>query len=214
MGSEVYSSMTIEHFERAASIVPFSIAEKWMANASRQQGINIQINYSQKAIIFGAPRKVDMKSMRQPLIEIGSKLQQAMQRVAPEEQQKKEMKEKQQLSQNIVKRIEEETKQIRQRKEEIERRKEEKEKHKEMLDQEAEKARRAQEEREAQIERKRQDDEREKHQREKEENERKLKEREKNREMIEEMIQRNKSTASNKPFLKLNNKKIADVADV
>ncbi|CAE7298646.1 crt [Symbiodinium pilosum] len=52
--------MTIEDFENAASIVPFNIAETWMANASRQQGISIQINYMQKAIIFGAPTKVDM----------------------------------------------------------------------------------------------------------------------------------------------------------
>merc|ERR1712039_393896 len=118
--SEVYSNMTIENFERAASIVPFSEAEKWMANAARQQGINIQINYSQKAIVFGAPRKVDMKSMRQPLIEIGSKLQQAMQRVAPEEQLKKEKQEKQKLAENIVRRMEAETKEIRQRKEEEE----------------------------------------------------------------------------------------------
>ncbi|CAJ1388243.1 unnamed protein product [Effrenium voratum] len=58
--SEVYVSMTIEDFEKAASIVPFSIAETWMANASRQQGISIQINYMQKAIIFGAATKVDM----------------------------------------------------------------------------------------------------------------------------------------------------------
>eukprot|EP00435_Cladocopium_sp_Y103_P071319 s366_g37.t1 len=58
--SEVYVSMTIEDFENAASIVPFNIAETWMANASRQQGISIQINYMQKAIIFGAPTKVDM----------------------------------------------------------------------------------------------------------------------------------------------------------
>merc|ERR1712187_499176 len=124
--AEVYANMTIENFERAASIVPFSIAEKWMANASRQQGINIQINYSQKAIIFGAPRKVDMKSLRQPLIELGAKLQQAMQRVAPEEQHKKEKLEKQQLSQNIVAHMEKESRLIRQRKEKIERRKEEK----------------------------------------------------------------------------------------
>merc|ERR1712187_692362 len=102
--SEVYANMTIENFEKAASIVPFNIAEKWMANAARQQGINIQINYSQKAIVFGAPRKVDMKSMRQPLIEIGSKLQQAMQRVAPEEQHKKEKMEKMKLSENIERR--------------------------------------------------------------------------------------------------------------
>merc|ERR1712217_290195 len=115
----VYSNMTIENFERAASIVPFAIAEKWMANAARQQGINIQINYSHKAIVFGAPRKVDMKSMRQPLIEIGSKLQQAMQRVAPEEQLKKEKAEKQQLQQNLVRRIEAETKEIRNRRDEI-----------------------------------------------------------------------------------------------
>ena len=46
---EVYANMTIENFERAASIVPFSIAEKWMANAARQQGINIQINYREQA---------------------------------------------------------------------------------------------------------------------------------------------------------------------
>merc|ERR1719203_2781776 len=134
--SEVYANMTIENFERAASIVPFSVAEKWMANAARQHGINIQINYSDKAIVFGAPRKVDMKSMRQPLIEIGLKLQQAMQRVAPEEQHKKEKIEKQQLSQNIVRRIEEETKLIRQRKEEIERRKEASEKRKEIQERE------------------------------------------------------------------------------
>eukprot|EP00959_Pyramimonas_sp_CCMP1952_P309822 6483296-Pyramimonas_sp.AAC.1 len=76
--SDVYASMTIENFEKAASIVSFSIAEKWMANASRQHGINIQINYSDKAIVFGSPRKADMKSMRQPLIEVGYKLQQAM----------------------------------------------------------------------------------------------------------------------------------------
>merc|ERR1719330_849914 len=136
--SEVYANMTIENFEHAASIVPFSIAEKWMANAARQHGINIQINYSHKAIVFGAPRKVDMKSMKQPLIEIGSKLQQAMQRVAPEEQHQKEKLEKQQLSKNIVKRIEEESKLIRQRKEEIERRKQESELRKEIQEREAE----------------------------------------------------------------------------
>merc|ERR1719428_72375 len=50
--SQVYASMTIPHFEKMASIVPFSIAEKWMANAAKQQGINIQINYSQQAIVF------------------------------------------------------------------------------------------------------------------------------------------------------------------
>jgi len=123
--SEVYANMTIDNFERAASIVPFSIAEKWMASAARQHGINIQINYSHKAIVFGAPRKVDMKSMRQPLIEIGYKLQQAMQRVAPEEQHKKEKQEKTALAQSIVRRNEEETKLIRQRIAEIEKRKEE-----------------------------------------------------------------------------------------
>merc|ERR1712066_732415 len=109
---EVYSNMTIENFERAASIVPFSIAEKWMANAARQHGINIQINYSHKAIVFGASRKVDMKSMRQPLIEMGYKLQQAMQRVAPEEQHKKERAEKVALAQTAERRTEEETKLI------------------------------------------------------------------------------------------------------
>merc|ERR1719210_2810621 len=108
-----------------------------MTNATKAQGINIQINYSHQAIVFGAPRKVDMKSMRQPLIEIGFKLQQAMQRVAPEEQHKKEKLEKAQLSQNIVKRMEEESKLIRQRKEEIERRKQESERRKEMQDREA-----------------------------------------------------------------------------
>merc|ERR1711948_193401 len=121
---------TIENFERAASIVPFSMAEEWMANAARQHGISIQINYSQKAIVFGSPRKVDMKSMRQPLIEIGAKLQQAMSRVAPEEQLKKEKAEKQQLQQNLVARCKEESKMIRLRKEEIERRKEESEQRK------------------------------------------------------------------------------------
>eukprot|EP00971_Amphidinium_carterae_P258397 5128584-Amphidinium_carterae.1 len=92
--SEVYANMTIENFEKAASIVPFDIAEKWLAQAAKAQGINVQINYREKAIIFGASRKVDMKSMKQPLIEIGYKLQQAMHRVAPEEQLKKEKTEK------------------------------------------------------------------------------------------------------------------------
>merc|ERR1712187_357953 len=106
--SEVYANMTIENFGQAASIVPWSVAEKWMANAARQQGINIQINYREQAIVFGAARKVDMKSMRQPLIEIGYKLQQAMQRVAPEEQQRKEKEEKKSLASNAVRRCEEE----------------------------------------------------------------------------------------------------------
>merc|ERR1719498_2260461 len=122
--SEVYANMTIENFERAASIVPFSVAEKWMANAARLQGINIQINYRERAIVFGAPRKVDMKSMRQPLIEIGHKLQQAMQRVAPEEQQKKEKSKRKEIEKSIQQRVNEERSLIRQRHEEIERRKE------------------------------------------------------------------------------------------
>merc|ERR1712039_361173 len=158
--SEVYSNMTIENFERAASIVPFSMAEKWMANAARQHGISIQINYSQKAIVFGSPRKVDMKSMRQPLIEIGAKLQQAMSRVAPEEQLKKEKAEKQQLQQNLVARCKEESKMIRLRKEEIERRKEESEQRKLAQDKEL---RRQEEERirkEEETERQRQEEER------------------------------------------------------
>merc|ERR1711870_33485 len=158
--SEVYSNMTIENFERAASIVPFSMAEKWMANAARQHGISIQINYSQKAIVFGSPRKVDMKSMRQPLIEIGAKLQQAMSRVAPEEQLKKEKAEKQQLQQNLVARCKEESKMIRARKEEIERRKEESEQRKMVQEKEA---RRQEEERirkEEESERQRQEEER------------------------------------------------------
>merc|ERR1719203_2484842 len=158
--SEVYANMTIDNFERAASIVPFSIAEKWMASAARQHGINIQINYSHQAIVFGAPRKVDMKSMRQPLIEIGYKLQQAMQRVAPEEQHKKEKQEKAELSKSIVRRNEEETKLIRQRIAEIEKRKEELEKRREQQERRLMQKMKEQEDREAEEERKRQEDER------------------------------------------------------
>merc|ERR1712151_1196321 len=135
-------------------------AEKWMANAARQHGISIQINYSQKAIVFGSPRKVDMKSLRQPLIEIGAKLQQAMSRVAPEEQLKKEKAEKQQLQQNLVPRCKEESKMIRLRKEEIERRKEESEQRKLAQDKEL---RRQEEERmrkELEAENQRQEEER------------------------------------------------------
>merc|ERR1712151_109323 len=128
--SEVYANMTIENFERAASIVPFSIAEKWMANAARQQGINVQINHREKAIVFGATRKVDMKSMKQPLIEIGHKLQQAMQRVAPLEQHKKEKLEKTELLKNIGQRMKEELRKNRERRDIIEQRKEEAERRK------------------------------------------------------------------------------------
>mmetsp|Transcript_114923 Transcript_114923/g.371421 ORF Transcript_114923/g.371421 Transcript_114923/m.371421 type:complete len:1190 (-) Transcript_114923:112-3681(-) len=207
--SEVYANMTIENFEHAASIVPFSIAEKWMANAARQHGINIQINYSHKAIVFGAPRKVDMKSMRQPLIEIGYKLQQAMQRVAPEEQHKKEKLEKQQLSQNIVRRIEEESKLIRQRKEEIERRKEESERRKEIQDREAMAERARQEAREAEAERVRQEEERKRREVEREEQNRK------NAQMVicKEKLEQLKKTAVdiNKASLKVAGKKITEI---
>ncbi|CAE8600908.1 unnamed protein product, partial [Polarella glacialis] len=158
--SEVYISMTIEDFERAASIVPFNIAEKWMANAARAQGISIQINYIQQAIVFGAPRKLDMKSMRQPLIEIGFKLQQAMQRVAADELQKKDKLEKAHLLTNIRERMDKETKTIRQRKEEIERRKEEFERKKQIQEKEANEKLRKQEAAEAEQERLRQEVER------------------------------------------------------
>ncbi|CAK0850751.1 unnamed protein product [Prorocentrum cordatum] len=211
--SDVYASMTIENFEKAASIVSFSIAEKWMANASRQHGINIQINYSDKAIVFGSPRKADMKSMRQPLIEVGYKLQQAMVRVAPEEQHKKEKLEKQQLEKTIVRRIEEETKLIRQRKEEIERRKEDSEKRKqEQLRKDMEKQR-EQEEREAALERARLQQEREQREREREQQKKRDAEREKNKEMLEEM---KKQAEQNNTNLKINvsgggSKKITEV---
>ncbi|CAE8614760.1 unnamed protein product [Polarella glacialis] len=129
--------MTISDFEKSASIVPFSVAEKWMANASHQQGISIQINYIQQAIIFGAPRQLDMKCMRQPLVEIGAKLQQAMARVAQDELSKKDKLEKTALLTNIRERMDKETKMIRQRKEEIERRKEESERKKQIKEREA-----------------------------------------------------------------------------
>lgn len=206
--SEVYANMTIANFERAASIVPFSIAEKWMANAARQQGINIQINYSHKAIVFGAPRKVDMKSMRQPLIEIGYKLQQAMARVAPEEQHKKERLEKVQLSENIVPRIEEETKLIRQRKEEIERRKEESERRKEAQEREAMEKLKKQEAREAEAERLRQEDERERRAREREEQKKKEAAMAKNKEMLEQMKKQAEQNAKN---VKVAGKKITEI---
>eukprot|EP00427_Karlodinium_veneficum_P025303 CAMPEP_0169102040 /NCGR_PEP_ID=MMETSP1015-20121227/21956_1 /TAXON_ID=342587 /ORGANISM="Karlodinium micrum, Strain CCMP2283" /LENGTH=1112 /DNA_ID=CAMNT_0009163117 /DNA_START=28 /DNA_END=3366 /DNA_ORIENTATION=+ len=158
--SEVYANMTIENFERAASIVPFSTGEKWMANAARQQGINIQINYREKAIVFGATRKVDMKSMRQPLIEIGHKLQQAMQRVAPEDQQKKERFEKAGLVKTIQERMNRERSENRKRKEVIEQRKEESEKRKEKQMREEMEQQRKEAAKEEEKERKRLEEER------------------------------------------------------
>eukprot|EP00930_Biecheleria_cincta_P022810 TRINITY_DN1658_c0_g1_i1.p1 TRINITY_DN1658_c0_g1~~TRINITY_DN1658_c0_g1_i1.p1 ORF type:complete len:1165 (+),score=318.11 TRINITY_DN1658_c0_g1_i1:305-3496(+) len=207
--SEVYSNMTIENFEAAASIVPFNIAEKWMANAARQHGINIQINYQQHAIVFGAPRKVDMKSMRQPLVEIGTKLQTAMNRVAPEESGKKERLEKQQLSASIVKRIEEECRQIKQRKEEIERRKEEREKKRQAEEAAALEKQRKQEAKEAEAEKVRQEEERRRREAERAEQKRKEAEMVKNKEMLEQMKkQADSAKAAN---LKVGGKKITEI---
>ncbi|CAE7328064.1 crt [Symbiodinium sp. CCMP2456] len=206
--SEVYVSMTIEDFENAASIVPFNIAETWMANASRQQGISIQINYMQKAIIFGAPTKVDMKSMRQPLIEIGFKLQQAMQCVAQEELQRKDKLEKQQLLTNIKERMEQETRSIRQRKEEIERRKEESERRKQIQEREAMERQRKEEALEAEKERKRQEEERKRREAEKQEQRKRELELQKNMEVLEQMKKQAEQKASN---LKVAGKKISEI---
>ncbi|CAE7024426.1 eif3a [Symbiodinium natans] len=206
--SEVYVSMTIEDFENAASIVPFNIAETWMANASRQQGISIQINYMQKAIIFGAPTKVDMKSMRQPLIEIGYKLQQAMQCVAQEELQRKDKLEKQHLLTNIKERMEQETRSIRQRKEEIERRKEESERRKQILEREAMERQRKEEALEAEKERRRQEEERKRREVEKQEQRKKEAELQKNMEMLEQMKKQAEQKATN---LKVAGKKITEI---
>mmetsp|Transcript_7144 Transcript_7144/g.17135 ORF Transcript_7144/g.17135 Transcript_7144/m.17135 type:complete len:1180 (+) Transcript_7144:164-3703(+) len=206
--SEVYVSMTIEDFEKAASIVPFSIAETWMANASRQQGISIQINYMQKAIIFGAPTKVDMKSMRQPLIEIGFKLQQAMQCVAQEELQRKDKLEKQQLLTNIKERMEQETRSIRQRKEEIERRKEESERRKQIQEREAMERQRKEEALEAEKERKRQEEERKRREAEKQEQRKRELELQKNLEVLEQMKKQAEQKATN---LKVAGKKISEI---
>lgn len=206
--SEVYANMTIDNFERAASIVPFSLAEKWMANAAQQQGINIQINYREKAIVFGATRKVDMKSMRQPLIEIGHKLQQAMQRVAPEEQHKKEKLEKQELAKNIVRRIDEERGLIRQRREEIERRKEESEKRKELAEREAMEKIRKQEAKEAEDERQRLQAERHRREIEREEQKKKDAKQKETQALLEAMKKQDENKPTN---LKIGNKKLQDI---
>eukprot|EP00933_Yihiella_yeosuensis_P034259 TRINITY_DN2776_c0_g1_i6.p1 TRINITY_DN2776_c0_g1~~TRINITY_DN2776_c0_g1_i6.p1 ORF type:complete len:1229 (+),score=452.93 TRINITY_DN2776_c0_g1_i6:132-3818(+) len=206
--SEVYVSMTIADFERAANIVPFNIAEKWMANASRQQGINIQINYMQKAIVFGAASKVNMKSMRQPLMAIGQKLQQAMHRVAADELQKRDKLEKQHLLTNIRERMENETKAIRLRKDEIERRKEESEKRKQILEREAMKKQREQDEADAAAERRRLEEERKRREADRQEQKRKEAEMAKNMEMLEQM----KKTADVKAVnLKVAGKKITEI---
>eukprot|EP00929_Paragymnodinium_shiwhaense_P085951 TRINITY_DN4640_c1_g1_i2.p2 TRINITY_DN4640_c1_g1~~TRINITY_DN4640_c1_g1_i2.p2 ORF type:complete len:1291 (+),score=520.77 TRINITY_DN4640_c1_g1_i2:132-4004(+) len=206
--SEVYSNITIQNFEKAATIVPFSVAEKWMANAARQQGINIQINYSQKAIVFGSSRKVDMTAMRQPLIELGHKLQQAMQKIAPEEQHKKEKLEKQQLSVNLARRVEEETQRIRLRKEEIERRKEADEKRRELAEREEMERERRKEAKEAEQERQRQVEERKKRELDREEQKKKDARIAKNKEMLEQMKKQADARSVN---LKVGGKKITEI---
>jgi len=207
--SQVYASMTIPHFEKMASIVPFSIAEKWMANAAKQQGINIQINYSQQAIVFIHRQKVDMKAMRQPLMEVGFKLQQIMQKVNPGEQQKSEKLEKQQLTTNIERRIEEEHQLIRQRKDEIERRKEASERRKEIEEREALEKIRKQEAREAESERLRREEERKKREADKEEQKRKEQEMAKNKELLQQI--KKQAVASEK--VKVGGKKIKEIQE-
>merc|ERR550514_630377 len=201
--SEVYANMTIEMFERAASIVPFSIAEKWMASAAKAQGINVQIDYLRKAIVFGAPRKVDMKSMRQPLIDIGHKLQQAILRVAPDDQFKSERLEKQQLSleTNISARIENEHRTI-------ERRKEESEKRKEIQEKEAQEKVRRQELKDAEAERNRKEEERRRRESEKEEQRRREAAMAKNKELLEQMKKQAEQTNAK---VKVGGKRITEI---
>lgn len=206
--SEVYANMTISNFESAASIVPFNIAEKWMANAARQQGINIQINYKDRAIVFGAARKVDMKSMRQPLIEIGHKLQQAMQRVAPEEQQKKEKSKRKEIEKSIQQRVNEERSLIRQRHEEIERRKEESERRKNEEQRAEMAAQNAKAEKEAALERQRLQEERAKREVERQEQKKRDEKMKQTQDMLEAMKKLDESKPTN---LKIGGKKIADI---
>eukprot|EP00933_Yihiella_yeosuensis_P072717 TRINITY_DN8120_c0_g1_i1.p1 TRINITY_DN8120_c0_g1~~TRINITY_DN8120_c0_g1_i1.p1 ORF type:complete len:1189 (-),score=396.77 TRINITY_DN8120_c0_g1_i1:579-4019(-) len=207
--SEVYLSMKIEDFEKAASIVTFDIAEKWMANASRQHGINIQINYMQKAIVFGGARgKVDMKAMRQPLMQIGNTLQLAMRRVAQEELVKKDKAERAVLLTDMRERMEQETQQIRRRKDEIERRKEESEKRKAVLEREAMKKQREQDEADAAAERARQEVERARREAERKEKKQKEAELAKNKEMLEQMKKQADRKADN---LKVGGKKITEI---
>jgi hypothetical protein len=103
-----------------------------------------------------------MKSMRQPLIEIGHKLQQAMQRVAPEESHKKERIERAELHQTINQRMKEERSMNRKRKEEIEQRKEESERRREKQHREEMTKQREQEAREEDERKKKLEDERKK----------------------------------------------------
>merc|ERR1712048_1378741 len=206
--SQVYVSMTISNFEKAASIVPFSIAEKWMASAARQQGMSIQIDYFSKAIVFGSGRRVDMKSMRQPLIDMGHKLQQALARVAPEEQHKKEKLEKKGIAETIDKRVSEETKQIRQRKEEIERRKEASERRRELQQREELEKERKKEAREAEVERARQAEERKRREQEREEHKRREAAIAQNKEMLDQMKKIAETKAVN---LKVDGKKITEI---
>merc|ERR1740121_2976987 len=135
--------------------------------------------------------------MRQPLIEIGYKLQQAMQRVAPEEQHKKEKQEKAALAERISRRNEDETKLIRQRIAEIEKRKEELEKRKEL------------EEKEAEEERKRQEDERIKREQDRELQRKRDQELVQNKEMLEEL--KKKADLSKGSNVKIEGKKITEI---
>lgn len=206
--SEVYCSMTIEHFERAASVVPFSIAEKWMANASRQQGINIQINYRQQAIVFGAPQKVDMRSMRQPLIEIGFKLQQALNRVAPKEQVKAEVSQKEEIYKDLKDRISSETQKFRARSELIEKRREEQEKKRIAEEKEAERQRKEQERKEKQEEEARLAHERKRRIEEREKAVQKEKEMQEQQEILNQMIA---ATQKNPTKVQIAGKKLTEI---
>merc|ERR1719265_2971215 len=208
--SDVYANMTIQNFEHAASIVPFAVSEKWMANNAKAHGISVQINYREQAIIFGAPRKVDMKNMRQPLIQIGKQLQEAMNRVNPEDQTKRERLEKQEISSNISGRLAQELKAIRQRKDEIEKRKEEKERRQKILEREQLEKERKEHAIEAERERKRQEEERRRREVEKEEQKRKDAELSRNKEILEQM-KRGDTSAKVKVSTKDGSKRITEM---
>eukprot|EP00397_Hematodinium_sp_SG-2012_P009225 GEMP01009301.1.p1 GENE.GEMP01009301.1~~GEMP01009301.1.p1 ORF type:complete len:833 (+),score=208.10 GEMP01009301.1:139-2637(+) len=162
--SKVYANMTLDQFQKAiATVVPLEIAEKWIVSSSKVYGVQVQIDYVRKAIVFGDIAKADsLSSMRQPIMQIGNCLRSELTRVYAVHEQKESEKVRGEYLKDYQKRLDEEKRLIRERREEIEKRKDEREQVELQKEQEEREKRLKQEQEEVEQERLRLADEKNK----------------------------------------------------
>ncbi|CEM02079.1 unnamed protein product [Vitrella brassicaformis CCMP3155] len=211
--ANVYSTLSVDYFTRAvcpASFLEWAEAEKVIVELVHKKQVQLRIDYVKKAIFFGASMADASDGLKHQLVDLATKLEQAVKKIAPKGIQQQDMTEKERLFEEITANLRKEHRNVQERKAEIEYRKQQREKEQARIDQEQRRKMEEIKAREEEAEARRREEEKKKREEEKQKEEQEKKEVAKTQEMLE-AIKKMASTSQAAAKITIGGKKLDEV---